>query len=330
MKYANTNPAARRVPAGPLFEGVATGETVTHRKLAMVRLMGEDRPGPAYVLLNDAMSAGLASVREVSEGGSVPDLLLENRADKPLLALDGQELVGARQNRVLNLSLLLRASSKTVVPVSCVEQGRWSYSSREFRPSQNMVFASAKMSKGRHVTENLRESGSRHSDQGDVWDHVQMKLSKMGSSSATMAMDEVFRDFDTDLDAFGKALEPVAGQRGALFLVDGALAGLELFDRASTLAAMHGTLTRSYAMDALERERDAPEGSFRKDDPDAFLSLLRGTTAEAWPSVGLGEDWRFSGDQLQLAALVVDGLVLHASAFPGMAADHGRRLRDFD
>jgi len=333
MRTTNMKTATRREPAGHLFEGVATGAVVTHRKLAMLPLLGEDRPGPAYVLLNDALEAGLASVGEVSEGGSVPELLLDNRSDKPLLAVDGQELVGARQNRVLNLSLLLPAMTKTVMPVSCVEQGRWRYESREFSASRNMVFASAKMSKSMHVTESLREEGTRHSDQGDVWNHVESKLARMGSRSATMAMDEVFADFDTDLEAFGKALAPVAGQRGALFLVDGQLAGLELFDRASTFASLHGSLTRSYAMDALEKERDAlldPASKAAGPAPDAFLSLLRGSEAEAWPSVGLGEDWRASTDNLVLAALVVDGLALHASAFPGTGPGSNRRLRDFE
>jgi hypothetical protein len=106
MRVAMKMPASRREPAGRLFEGLARGEARTHRKLSMLALMGADRPGPAYLLLNDAMAAGLVSVGEVSEGGSVPELLLDNRADRPVLAVDGQELIGARQNRVLNLSLL--------------------------------------------------------------------------------------------------------------------------------------------------------------------------------------------------------------------------------
>jgi hypothetical protein len=254
-------------------------------------------------------------VREVSEGGSVPHLLLENRADKPLLAVDGQELVGARQNRVLNLSLLLAANSATVVPVSCVEQGRWRYESREFSPSRNMMFASAKLSKAHHVTRSMRRDGSRHSDQGDVWNRVADKFQAMGSGSETMAMDEVFEDFDGDLGAFAKALSPVAGQRGAVFLVDGVLAGVELFDRAATFAALHESLTRSYAMDALEAERRKPA---HRDVADTaqFLSMLATTEAEVWPAVGLGEDWRSSDAAVVLAALVVDGVAVHASVSP--------------
>jgi hypothetical protein len=305
----------RREPAGHLLQGVVTGEARSHRKLSMLPLMGADRPGPSYVLLNDAMAEGLASVREVSEGGSVPHLLLDNRADKPLLAVDGQELVGARQNRVLNLSLLLAANSATVVPVSCVEQGRWRYESRDFSPSRNMMFASAKMSKSSHVTRSMRRDGSRHSDQGDVWDRVASKFEALGKESPTMAMDGVFVDFDADLGGFSQALAPIEGQRGAVYLVDGVLAGVELFDRAATFAALHESLTRSYAMDALEAERRKPA---HRDVADAaqFLSMLSTTEAEVWPAVGLGEDWRSSDAAVVLAALVVDGVAVHVAAAP--------------
>ena len=315
MRVAMKTPASRREPAGRLFEGVATGEARTHRKLSMLALMGADRPGPAYLLLNDAMAAGLVTVGELSEGGSVPELLLENRADRPVLAVDGQELIGARQNRVLNLSLLLAAASKTVVPVSCVEQGRWRYESRDFSPSRNMMFASAKMSKSSHVTRSMRRDGSRHSDQGDVWDRVASKFEALGKESPTMAMDRVFVDFDADLGGFAQALTPVEGQRGAVYLVDGVLAGVELFDRAATFAALHESLTRSYAMDALEAERRKPA---HRDVADAaqFLSMLSTTEAEVWPAVGLGEDWRSSDAAVVLGALVVDGVAVHASASP--------------
>jgi len=324
MRVAMKMPASRREPAGRLFEGLATGEARTHRKLSMLALMGADRPGPAYLLLNDAMAAGLVTVGELSEGGSVPELLLDNRADRPVLAVDGQELIGARQNRVLNLSLLLAAASKTVVPVSCVEQGRWRYESRDFSPSRNMMFASAKMSKSSHVTRSMRRDGSRHSDQGDVWDRVASKFEALGKESPTMAMDRVFVDFDADLGGFAQALTPVEGQRGAVYLVDGVLAGVELFDRAATFAALHESLTRSYAMDAIEAERRKPA---HRDVGDAaqFLSTLATTEAEVWPAVGLGEDWRSSDAAVVLGALVVDGVAVHASASPAQPDDEYER-----
>jgi len=57
----------------------------------------------------------------------VPELKVISQSDRPILLLDGEELVGAKQNRVLNTTILLREKAETNIQVSCVEQGRWSY-----------------------------------------------------------------------------------------------------------------------------------------------------------------------------------------------------------
>ena len=48
--------------------------------------------------------------------------------------LDGEELIGAKQNRILNTTVLVAAHTEVTIPVSCVEQGRWGYRGRQFRP----------------------------------------------------------------------------------------------------------------------------------------------------------------------------------------------------
>ena len=67
------------------------------------------------------MAAGTLQVTEVDESGSVPELLATNTGDEMVLLLDGEELVGAKQNRILNITLLAPAMQDTVIPVSCVE-----------------------------------------------------------------------------------------------------------------------------------------------------------------------------------------------------------------
>ena len=66
-------------------------------------------------------------ITEVSDGGSVPELAFENASAGKILLVDGDELVGARQNRVVNISILVGGGQRVVIPVSCVEHGRWSY-----------------------------------------------------------------------------------------------------------------------------------------------------------------------------------------------------------
>ena len=62
-------------PARNFLDGLRLGDPVTVHNVTMFPLLGEDRPGPAYTTLHRALASKTASVSEVSEGGSVPELL---------------------------------------------------------------------------------------------------------------------------------------------------------------------------------------------------------------------------------------------------------------
>ena len=111
-------------------------------------------------------------VTEVSEAGSVPFLQVANGADRPLLLLDGQELIGAKQNRILDTTVLVAAHTEVTIPVSCVEQGRWGYRGRQFRPGDASLYASLRARKASHVTQSVRAGRGRRADQGGVRTHL--------------------------------------------------------------------------------------------------------------------------------------------------------------
>src|SRR6202142_126463 len=114
------------------FPGIRVGNPICHESLTVFPLFTEPNGQVEYLLFDEALQAGSVTVQEVSEGGSVPDLLVENSGETRVLFLEGEELVGAKQNRILNTSVLLPARSKIKIPVSCVEQGRWAYKSKPF------------------------------------------------------------------------------------------------------------------------------------------------------------------------------------------------------
>ena len=116
----------------PTLPEIRVGEPIRHEALAVFPLFSPPEGDVEYLLSDEAIAAGSVTVEEVSEGGSVPNLLVTNHGDSRVLFLEGEELRGAKQNRVLNTSVLVAAHSKTTIPVSCVEQGRWRYRSRQF------------------------------------------------------------------------------------------------------------------------------------------------------------------------------------------------------
>ena len=58
--------------------------------------------------MGEALTGQLASITELHSAGSVPQMKVTNLAEALLLLVDGEELIGARQNRTLNTSILVR------------------------------------------------------------------------------------------------------------------------------------------------------------------------------------------------------------------------------
>ena len=92
----------------------ALGKGQTFENLTVFPLMIHNEDGPDYLTLWQAMSSQLLAITEINEGGSVPDLKVMNKSDHAVLLLDGEELVGAKQNRVLNTTILIKAKSETI------------------------------------------------------------------------------------------------------------------------------------------------------------------------------------------------------------------------
>lgn len=290
------------------------GEAQWFRNLAVYPLLTEEDSLPGYLTLDQALNDKKARITEVSESGRVPELAFENLSEQPILLLDGEELVGAKQNRVLNVTLLVLGDSKLVIPVTCVEQGRWSHSSPEFNSRGRALYSRARAAKMAHVSESLRRSGSRESNQGAIWDDIAFKMNERGESSHTQSMADIYAGAEKHLSGYEKALRPVPRQVGAVFAVNGQIAGVELFDASGALKAYLPKLVKSYALDALDVQLDVP-ARVESETIQVFLKQLAIASQTRYPSSGAGEDVRLAGEVITGGALEHDGKLIHLAAF---------------
>ena len=294
--------------------GLAVGSPQVHLNLSFHPLIADREEPPRYVLLDDALEKKLAQVSEVSGAGSVPELAFENSSAERILLVDGDQLIGAKQNRIVNISILVGAGKRIVIPVSCVEQGRWRYKSDRFSSSDSSLFAKARASKMSQVSASMRSTGARRSDQGAIWAAVAQKAESLGHRSETMAMEDLYENRTRDLDGYARAFRTEPRQRGAVVAIDGKVVGLELFDSPAAFARYFRKLVRSYAMDAVETRKDATVAAAEA-DVRRFLESLKTATAERFAALGEGEDIRLSGDRVEGGALMAEGRVVHLAGF---------------
>ena len=293
---------------------IRLGGPQVHRNMALFPLLAERDQPAGYLLLDEALERQLARVTEVSEGGHVPELAFENASAEKILLVDGDELVGAKQNRIVNLSILVGAGQKLVIPVSCVEQGRWSWRSRDFAPAHRTLFAKARARKAVQVSRSLRSGGSRRADQGEIWSDVADKLASFKVASETQAMADAYAGRGGDLDGYVGAFRAEPRQRGAVVAVDGRPVGLELFDSAAAFAKYFGKLVRSYAMDALETagsEAACPS----QEEVRRFIDALVAASGDAFEALGEGQDIRLSGERIAGGALAAEGRLVHLAGY---------------
>lgn len=307
---------------------VTLGEPQTCYNLTLYPLLAEGPAQPGYQLLDAALAGGTARVTELGEGGSVPQLCFVNDGDLPVLLLDGEELIGAKQNRILNLTVLAPPHQTIIIPVSCVEAGRWHARSAEFAPARRAHFAAGRARKARDVSASLRRRGTRESDQGRVWADIAAKSRRFGIHSATSAAAALYDGQRDRLDDFQGAFAPQPHQCGALFALNGRVVGLDLFDSPATLAAALPKLVESHALDAL----DATAGTLTSPsamspttppDPAAWLQAVAQAPVDRFPAVGEGEDWRLHDEQVTGGALVKEGRLIHLCAFRLVGEDEG-------
>jgi hypothetical protein len=272
--------------------------------------------GLSYATMDEALESKTLEITEVNAAGEVPTLKVINRAERMLFLMAGEQIIGAKQNRVLNASLMVAPKSELLVPVSCVEAHRWHAHSGSLKFSSNQTSSHGmlrKMMSG-HVAEAYRREGSPSTEQVEVWQEVSRKLSAMSSVSPSAALSQAYEDHQGRLAEILARFQVPPGCQGAVYAVAGRLAGLDLFDQPATLAKFWPKLIRSYALDALEPAAPAPPLS--AESVSRWLRAAALPKVEAFQSPGLGRDLRLSGAGYLGASLVVDDHPVHLELFP--------------
>jgi len=232
--------------------GLKLGRKQSYKNLTVFALLSDYDADSDYLTLDDALSGNLIDVVEKDEGGSVPELKVVNKSDRMVLILDGEELVGAKQNRIVNTTILIAGKTTTVIPVSCVEQGRWSYKSNKFSSEERLMSCGLRARKANQVKYSLKNRGNFSADQNEIWNDVSALASDLNAESPSMAMSEIYRKEAPSIQKYVKNFDLTDSQVGAVFMINGKVAGMDCFGKPETFSKVFEKLVESYALDAID------------------------------------------------------------------------------
>jgi hypothetical protein len=298
------------------LQSLEISEPVSHGLLHIFPLKGDTHPEQEISLLEGALQAGTLHIEEPHEAGSVPELRVVNEGSLRVLILEGDELIGAKQNRVVNSSVLVAAGSHLTLPVSCVERGRWSYRSRAFSPGTGSPHLALRRLKTRSVHDSLRRGRGHRSAQRAVWREVDRKARLHKAVSSTHALQDSRSHLSERLDAFEKlARELPEGTSGVVVAIGERLVLLEVLAGPRTFARVFRKLLSGYAFESVGLDR--PYGTPDTSAVRSFIEAAAKAAHEEHQAVGAGRDVKFEADGISGYALIGETGVLHAAAFGG-------------
>ncbi len=258
-----------------------------------------------YVLAHEAMSEKTVAVQEVSEEGEVPFLLVDNCGDQPVLFIEGTEVCGGKQNRVLCSSILMPGRSRTRIPVVCTQFKRWEFNGRQFAA-------------GSHCPPSLRHvlKDGHRPDQSRIWRTIRNKHHRLGVRSQSENLSDALEAHREKADQLKRNLPYPEGALGIVVALGGKIVSADIFDKPTTLQKLWGRFLDGFLLDALDISETQPS-NFQL-PVRLYMEMVRDMRWRTTATVGLGEAYHARGDDDTLGTtLVVDGVPVHVSVSMG-------------
>jgi hypothetical protein len=269
----------------------------------------------SYITLSQALKHNYIQITEVNEGGSVPELYLSNFSDKRIIIFEGEELRGAKQNRILNATILVDANAALKIPVSCVESGRWSYKTKHFDEADYIAPVHLRDSLKRSVSSSLMSGNKFESDQSNVWSKIEEVHHNFDTVSNTRAMADSFEFKRPEIEDFLSRIQVLEYQKGVVYAFNGKIKGIDFVSSRRIFKEYSQKLFRGIAMDAIMLRRHDKGNKFDIQMLQELKKMVFESKATVHKSVGLGDDLRFGDSLINGSALIHEKAVVYMSAY---------------
>ena len=268
---------------------LAPAQQVDSLELTPLLLAG--RPGALYTLAGEAIERGLLEVEERGDAAVVRTVRAVNRGDAAVLILEGDTLVGCKQNRIVAHSILVAPGRDIDVQVGCMEAGRWAWTGRHFGSGKLRADPRMRSDAAAEVITSRGTGRGTRIDQSRLWKQIDAALLCRSVKSPTSDYHRLVELSGEDADERASRFTAVRDQIGIIATWRGRLLGLELVGHPECWTKLSQRTIPSYVMGAANADAGLfGEPTSTERSAAEWLDLLKNAPTRTRRGAGLGID----------------------------------------
>jgi hypothetical protein len=282
-------------------QNMILAEPVFLRNLVITPVKGRTHSDFSPMTIDETLRVQKGYFKEREEP-DISDIQFSNESGEPVLMLDGEEIIGAMQNRIITQSHIIEPHTTEYIPVVCVEEGRW---------EELGGFETGYCSYPRLRAVLLRSRYRKTDVQKTVWNEITRKMTVTRTQSATSSMHDIYDTLDDEVARYVEDFKSLNhGTVGFIGSAGDRILGCDLFHSTETYQKFEQKLIRSYALDALEYRQRRGNRPNTEQFLTSIMSVLQKRTNKGQPYI------RFKGTGFFGQSVLHDHTIVHTSVFP--------------
>ncbi len=280
------------------------GEPIFLRNMMIYPVKGDGANGNfEFNTIDNVVTANKASLYEL-DTPDINKIIFDNKSNTPVLMLDGEEITGSMQNRIIAQSFIAESHSRNQIPVICAEEKRW-----EELGGFKTGYCSYPRVRSILASSIIKKSDIQHR----VWKEIDRKLTVTKTKSRTSSMHEIFDNLNDEVERYLEGFDELNHNTvGFIGIAGNQILGCDIFCSPEVYHKFEKKLLRSYALDAIEYQR----GTDTKPNVAKFFTNLTQTIIETGFDSKSGHKG-FKDRKLVGQMVVYKNVPVHISAFPG-------------
>ncbi len=293
-----------------LLNSIEVGNPIYSNNLTVIPIYKNNKSKESnFIFIDEALRKNYLIITEL-DGGNVPQVKITNKSDKTIFFMGGEIITGSKQDRIIARDVIIGPKRKSlIVPVFCVEQGRWNYNSNTFYSKENLgtskLRAEAQKSKGE--------------SQSNIWNEISKYVKKNKVESNSQAYQDIYEDkkVKEKIISIEKDLKKVEnlkeGTIGAIVAIGDKVISLDIFAYPYMFKKFWPKILKSSAFSSLN---DETKKNISLNNAIKFIHNLKLTDSIKIDAIDLGKEYSMMSKDINANFIIFNNNVIHIAAFP--------------